>query len=74
MCDNIFFLTTSTRVGLRAPAGRPGLRQSGRWPHPSASGERSGLFYSSEITANKLRRIDTSPRNANTILTCSSLG
>jgi len=33
MCDNIFFLTTSTSVGPRAPAGRPGSRQSRRWPH-----------------------------------------
>jgi hypothetical protein len=38
MCGGVFFLTTSTSVGPRAPAGRPGSRQSGRWPHPAGLG------------------------------------
>ena len=38
MCDDIFFLITSTSVGPRAPAGRPGSRQSGRWSYPAGLG------------------------------------
>jgi len=33
-----FFLTTSTSVGPRAPAGRSGSRQSGHWTHPAGLG------------------------------------
>jgi len=38
MCDDIVFLITSTSVGPRAPAGRPGSRQSGRCSHPAGLG------------------------------------
>jgi len=37
-CVTIIFLTTSPSVGPWAPAGRPGPRQSGRWPHPAGLG------------------------------------
>ena len=38
-CVTIFFLTNTVALALaHGPAGRPGSRQSGRWPHPAGLG------------------------------------